>query len=151
MALLWRLYRAQHGPGLDGIGGLFSEGRWHARGERVVYFGSSAAIVVLERLAHTDPDLLPNDLRLGCFEFSRPASELKVENLVELPAGWTQDDSLTRSTGKLWRSKQPTCVLLVPSAILPEETNIVLNPLHADAKHLRLVREREFQFDTRLV
>jgi hypothetical protein len=62
---LWRLYRAQHGPGLDGSAGLFADGRWHARGERVVYFGGSAAIVVLERLAHTDPDLLPRRSRTG--------------------------------------------------------------------------------------
>ena len=69
MPQLWRLYRAEYGPGLDGTGGTFADGRWHTRGARVVYFGASAAIVVLERLAHTDPDLLPTDLRLACFEF----------------------------------------------------------------------------------
>ena len=62
MPPLWRLYRTPHGPGLDGIGGIFAGGRWHTLGERVVYFGGSAAIVVLERLAHTDPDLVPDDL-----------------------------------------------------------------------------------------
>src|SRR5215831_6694883 len=62
MPQLWRLYRAAYGPGLDGIGGTFADGRWHTRGARVVYFGATAAIVVLERLAHTDADLLPADL-----------------------------------------------------------------------------------------
>jgi RES domain-containing protein len=148
MRALWRLYRAQHGPGLDGLGGLFSDGRWHLRGRRVVYFGASAAIVVLERLAHTDPDLLPTDLRLGYFEFSEAVSEVKVE---ELPGDWLRDENATRRRGEDWRSGNSSCLLMVPSAILPEESNFVFNPLHHEAKHLRLIRERAFQFDPRLI
>ena len=85
MPSLWRLYRARHGPGLDGLGGLFAAGRWHSLRERVVYFGGSAAIVVLERLAHTDPGLLPNDLQLARFEFPEPVLETKAEELAPLP------------------------------------------------------------------
>jgi RES domain-containing protein len=146
MPSLWRLYRARHGPGLDGIGGLLADGRWHTRGERVVYFGGSAAIVVLERLAHTDPDLLPNDLQLARFEYSEPAVEL-----TPLPANWNQDENLTRKIGAQWRHQGSSCLLAVPSAILPEEFNFVLNPEHPDAKRLRLVRTRLFTFDPRLI
>ena len=78
-------------------------GRWHTLGERVVYFGGSAAIVVLERLAHTDPDLLPNDLQLARFEFSAPIMETKVEELAALPANWTQAENITRQIGGQWR------------------------------------------------
>ena len=66
--LLWRLYRQAHGPGLDGAGGLHAAGRWHELGSPVVYFGASAAIVVLEKLAHINPDALPTDLILTRFE-----------------------------------------------------------------------------------
>jgi RES domain-containing protein len=149
MPALWRLYRAQHGPGLDGVGGMFSDGRWHSRGERITYFGSTAAIVVLERLAHTDPDLLPVDLRLGYFEFSDAA--IQAETIPTLPEGWIWQENLTRLTGDRWRRQGSFCLLSVPSAILPEESNYVFNPLHPDAKHLRLIRERPFQFDSRLI
>jgi RES domain-containing protein len=151
MQALWRLYRAQHGPGLDGAGGLFSEGRWHSRGERVVYFGASAAIVVLERLAHIDPDLLPSDLSLGYFEFSGEISALDVGNLLVLPDDWVCSEALTRGAGKSWRLQGTSCLLKVPSAILPEETNFVLDPRHPEAKDVRLVKERAFQFDPRLI
>jgi RES domain-containing protein len=151
MPALWRLYRAQYGPGLDGIGGTFADGRWHNRGELVVYFGGSAAIVVLERLAHTDPDLLPDDLRLALYEFSEPVSASQIEEYGELPSDWTRDENLTRAIGRRWRQQSTTCVLGVPSAILPEEFNFVLNPQHPDSKHLRLVRERGFSFDARLI
>lgn len=120
-------------------------------GERVVYFGGSAAIVVLERLAHTDPDLLPDDLQLARFEFSEPVSETKVEELTPLPANWIQDESATRRIGGRWRKQGSSCLLAVPSAILPEEHNFVLNPEHPDANLLRLVHERHFAFDPRLI
>lgn len=151
MPSLWRLYRTPHGPGLDGLGGLFAAGRWHALGERVVYFGGSAAIVVLERLAHTDPDLLPNDLQLARFEFSEPVLETKVEDFARLPAMWNRDENATRQIGRRWRQQGSSCLLAVPSAILTEESNFVLNPEHPDAQRLRLVRERQFTFDPRLI
>jgi len=151
MTALWRLYRAQHGPGLDGIGGTFADGRWHTRGERVVYFGASPAIVVLERLAHADPDLLPDDLRLAEFAFDKPPSQSNVADYGSLPSTWTRDQKATRLLGARWRKYGSTCLLLVPSAILPEESNIVFNPQHPDSTRLILVRERPFAFDRRLI
>jgi len=146
MPSLWRLYRARHGPGLDGSGGLFADGRWHKQGERVVYFGGSPAIVVLERLAHTDADLLPNDLRLARFEFSEPVLVTKVEDFASLPARWDKDENVTRKIGSQWRQQGASCLLSVPSAILPEGRNFVLNPEHSDSQRLRLVHQRPFAF-----
>ena len=151
MLQLWRLYRALHGPGLDGIGGTFAEGRWHSQGARVVYFGASAAIVVLERLAHTDPDLLPNDLLLGRFELPGETESPEVATLGAPPNGWIQNESWSRNTGDLWLRARSTCLLAVPSVILPEEGNYVFNPLHPEARSLRLIRERPFSFDPRLI
>jgi RES domain-containing protein len=151
MPRLWRLYRAEHGPGLDGIGGTFADGRWHTRGERVVYFGATAAIVVLERLAYTDPDLLPTDLRLACFELAETASAIKVQNISPLSENWMGDEKATRRIGGQWWRARSSPLLLVPSVILPEESNYVLNALHAEAKSLRLIRERSFTFDPRLL
>jgi RES domain-containing protein len=148
---LWRLYRPQHGPGLDGSGGLFADGRWHARGERVVYFGGSAAIVVLERLAHTDPDLLPADLELARLEFSGPVTPARVEEFAALPPHWTRDEIATQRIGSQWRQTGAACLLQVPSAILPEESNYVFNPLHPHASRLRLAARRRFHFDPRLI
>jgi len=151
MPLLWRLYRAAHGTGLDGSGGMFAEGRWHSRGDLVVYFGGSAAITVLERLAHTDPDLLPDDLELGVFELPDQVARAALDEFGGLPAGWQRDEPATRQIGARWREQGTSCVLAVPSAILPEEFNFVFNPKHSDAQRLRLVRKRPFEFDTRLI
>lgn len=151
MPALWRLYRARYGPGLDGLGGTLAGGRWHHRGERIVYFGSSAAIVILERLAHTDPDLLPEDLVLARFETPSTVSETRVEDVSSLPANWTHAEAKTRGIGTKWLRSASSCLLAVPSAIVPEESNFVLNAQHPDASLLKLVRERRFAFDSRLL
>ena len=151
MPRMWRLYRAAYGPGLDGIGGVFAEGRWHERGARVVYFGASAAIVVLEALAHTDPDLLPDDLQLAYFEFPKVTHGITAGEIAALPVNWIQDETATRRIGARWWAGLLSALLIVPSAIVPEEANYVLNPAHPDAQSLQLVRERPFTFDTRLI
>lgn len=151
MPRLWRLYRAEYGPGLDGTGSTFADGRWHTRGARVVYFGATAAIVVLERLAHTDPDLLPIDLQLSCFEFPATLSATRVEDVSALPENWVRDANATRRLGGQWCHDRSSALLLVPSAILPEESNYVLNAQHPDANSLQLIRERPFTFDPRLI
>jgi RES domain-containing protein len=151
MLRLWRLYRAAHGPGLDGIGGTFASGRWHLQGLRVVYFGATPAIVVLERLAHTDPDLLPVDLRLGCFEFQTSVHTETVEERTQLPGNWVFDERATRKAGTGWLRKNSSCLLKVPSALLPEESNYLFNPQHPDAQHFQRLSERPFAFDARLL
>ncbi len=151
MLQLWRLYRAAHGPGLDGIGGTIANGRWHAQGKRVVYFGATPAIVALEKLAHINPDLLPGDLRLGCFGFGKAVHPAKIEDRSPLPENWIGNESATQKLGTDWLRAGSGCVLKVPSVLLPEETNYVFNPQHEDAQHLHCVSERAFSFDARLI
>jgi len=143
---LWRLYREAHGPGLDGIGGLHAAGRWHEIGSRVVYFGAGAAIVVLEKLAHLDPAILPADLILARFE-----ADLSIEDVSDAEVGDVWDLAQTRQRGEAFLKAQTSCVLRVPSAVVPEEHNLVFNPLHPEASSVQLVYSRRFSFDGRLL
>ena len=133
-------------PGLDGAGGLHAAGRWHLQGSRVVYFGASPAIVVLDRLAHIDAGLLPADLILA-----RYVGELSVADLKPGEVGNINDLQQTRARGDAFLKARMACVLRVPSIIVPEACNLVLNPLHPDAVKLRLVDARDFTFDGRLL
>ena len=141
---LWRLYREAHGPGLDGAGGLYAAGRWHELGSPVVYFGASPAIVILEKLAHVDPDVLPSDLILARFE-----GDISVEHLTDFDD--LQDLEQTRARGEKFLKARRTCVLRVPSIVVSEEYNLVFNPLHPDASRLGLMSSRPFSFDGRLL
>lgn len=143
---LWRLYREAHGPGLDGIGGLHAAGRWHELGRRVVYFGATAAIVVLEKLAHIDPAVLPADLVLARFE-----GDVSVEDVLTGEADDINDITQTRARGERFFEEQKACVLRVRSVVVPEEYNYMLNPLHPEAADIQVVEFRHFTFDGRLL
>ena len=133
-------------PGLDGAGGLHAAGRWHLQGSRVIYFGASAAIVVLERLAHIDAGLLPADLILARYD-----GDVSVADLAPGEVGNIDDPQQTRARGNAFLKAGTACVLRVPSVIVPEACNLVVNPLHPDAVNLRLVQSRDFTFDGRLL
>jgi RES domain-containing protein len=147
---LWRIYREAFGPSLDGEGALYAPGRWNSQGNRAVYFGGTAAIVVLEKLVHLDPVNIESDLMLGQFE-----ADLAVEDVwpagVDLWENGLADEAWTRSSGDAWLAGKSSALLRVPSAIIPEEFNYVFNPKHPDADKLKKISERPFNFDGRLL
>jgi RES domain-containing protein len=142
---LWRLYRKAHGPGLDGRGGLHAPGRWHELGSLVVYFGATPAIAVLEKLAHVDAAFLPDDLMLACYQ-----ADLGEELAAPLAAAHLHNLALTRKQGAAFLRRAASSVLRVPSVVLPEESNLLLNPLHPESRRIKLKVERAFRFDQRL-
>ena len=143
---LWRIYRAIHGPGLDGVGGLFASGRWSERGHRVVYFNDTPSLAVLEKLVRLDPEFIGDDCLLGAFEINVDIAFM--ENLIQLPLDWTSGDPTeTAACGVRWLTSGSEALLSVPSAIVPEQRNFLLNPVHRDAAKLRPKQERPFRFD----
>lgn len=149
---VWRLCREAYAEDpLGGRGGLFVSGRWHSRGRRVVYTAGSLALAALELLVHVDADLLPSDLvRL---EIDVP-DDLGVSRIGvdELPKSWRAypAPAALRKCGDRWLREASTPVLEVPSAVVPEESNWVLNPEHADARRIRVASIRAFTLDPRL-
>lgn len=147
---LWRLARWPH-RALDGEGGRLFDGRWHTRGRPVVYAASHLSLAALELLAHLDPDTVPGDLH--ALEIGLPDA-LPVETVTPeaLPPGWHEAGStLCRPVGDNWLAAARTVALRVPSAIVPEEWNYILNPAHPDAGRLVVTRQRRFAFDTRVL
>ena len=100
--------------------------------------------MVLEKLAHINPDALPTDLILTRFE-----ADTSVEELTDFHG--LDDLTQTRPRGEQFLKANDACVLRVPSIVLPEEHNLVFNPLHPDASKLQPVHHRSFSFDGRLL
>jgi RES domain-containing protein len=103
-------------------------------------------------LVHCDVDLLPADL-LAIEIFVPKSVKLFELSVSELPRTWRKypaPASLQR-IGNAWLDRAGGCVLRVPSAIIPTESNFLINPKHPDLKKLRVVRRFDFRFDSRLV
>ncbi|MBV9301484.1 MAG: RES family NAD+ phosphorylase [Acidobacteriaceae bacterium] len=143
--ILWRISRHRD---LGGTGGLRSPGRWHHAGQPIVYLAESAAGALLEVCVHTSANDVPPDFTL--LKIEAPEVQVQAIKCDGLPAGWQSQLELTRDLGTAWLQKKDTALLRVPSAIVPETVNFLLNPTHPDAKKFRIVEALLYPFDVRL-
>ena len=147
---VFRVARALFAP-LDGEGARLAGGRWNSPGTAVVYTGTSRSITVLETLAHADPDLLPDDLTI--FEVDVPdALSAERIDVTSLPDDWrTPGHVRCVEIGDEWLQRGGSAILHVPSAIIPEEWNVLIASRHRDAARVRVVADAPFRFDPRLL
>jgi RES domain-containing protein len=126
-------------------------GRWNRRGTRVVYTSSSLSLAALETLAHFDEEEAPDTLMAIPADMPDDVPITRIK-LSELVANWraTPPPESLAETGTRWAVARHSLVLAVPSAIIPEDLNYLLNPLHAQFKRIRVGRPKPFSFDPRL-
>jgi RES domain-containing protein len=118
----------------------------------VTYASESLALAGLEVLVHCDLDLLPADLM--AIEIFIPKTVKYAElSLADLPRTWQKypAPAALQRLGNAWLDGARGCVLRVPSAIIPTESNFLINPRHPDLKKLSVTRKFDFRFDSRLV
>jgi RES domain-containing protein len=149
---LWRVCQRRYAAEpLSGRGGLEVGGRWHLRGSRVVYTSATLSLAVLEILAQVDLDLVPGDMVQLRIE---APDDLRVERmeLAGLPEDWRSypaPPSLAE-VGTEWLKRQESAILSVPSALIPEERNYLINPEQVEAPRIRVASVRELRLDPRL-
>ena len=148
MPLLWRIsnYRS-----LSGDGGLHFSARWHSAGRRVVYLAESPAGAMIEVLVHLELDETDWPRAYHLMQVEYPA-DLRVEPFKPSPAkSWRTSLVATRKLGDEWLQSGRSALARVPSAILPETWNVLLNPDHRDAKRVRILRTIRAEYDPRLL
>lgn len=145
-----RLCRAAH-RALDGEGASLAGGRWNTPGRPAVYTSLHLSLAALEYLTHLEVRRAPPDLVAFTIEIpDRPVSSLDP---AALPADWNSraDHPWCAAYGDDWIAEGRTLSLRVPSAIIPEEHNLILNPAHPDFAAITIAAERPFSFDPRLL
>jgi RES domain-containing protein len=134
-----------------GEGARIAGGRWNPKGVPVVYTASSLSLAALELLVHTDADLLPDDLQYFAVDIPDDIA-ISTVAIDSLPSNWRAYPApeALQNIGAEWIAKGRSAVLSVSSAVIPEENNYLLNPLHADFSRIRWEKPKPFYFDTRL-
>jgi len=147
--VLWRVSNYQT---LDGIGGLYVSGRWHTRGHPVIYCTLNPATALLETLVHLEIDSEDRPERFQVLRIEGPDS-LSIEKLdVDyLSSSWGEDVGATQAIGDRWLSEGRSLLLQVPSVLVPETWNVLVNPRHAEASFLKITMTYEHPFDARLL
>ena len=138
---------------LAGLGGEKSSARWHwaAGGKRIVYLAEHPALSLLEIIANLKgkPKLFPDTYKLMKLRIADGVSAAPL-SLDSLPSDWPEKLEETRSLGDAWLADKQSCLLTVPSAVCPEATNYLFNPLHADAGGVSIEWSRRLRYDKRL-
>lgn len=154
---LWRIatdtknYKAND---LSGAGAEKTGGRWNRAGRPVVYASSTIALACLETVVHLNAAGLPLNRFLVRIDVPDGVWAARQIRLAEdIPVGWNTvpEGKVSLDIGDAWLSVLNSAVLVVPSAIVPEEFNVLLNPKHPDAKKISAMKVRAWFYDGRLV
>lgn len=146
----YRIVQPRHAAAaLSGEGARLYGGRWNLPGWRCVYAAESRALAVLELLVHLTGRSRGLTYRLLTLEMP----ETVVATPTSFPAGWEASPAggPSQAFGTEWLRGGKCSALRVPSVLIPEESNVLLNPDAAGFGEVRVISERDFQLDLRLM
>ena len=151
MITVWRIVSAHYkDKAYTGDGARIHGGRWNSKGVAVVYVAGSLALASIEMIVNLPaPKLLQKYVRISAQISSDLVSDLSE---ADLPEDWNSRpiSPSTRAIGDLWVKKQSSAVLRVPSIVVPDEYNYLLNPAHADFAKIEIGKPIIYYFDPRL-
>ena len=133
-------------PIYSGDGAALQEGRWHRKGQDVIYASGSYSTAMLEKLVSFNGTLPPNQHFIEIIIPARTSYEIVSKD--SLPS-WTNAGK-ARVFGAKWFQDKRSAILIVPSFVAREETNVLINSHHADAKGIRPGLEKPVWWDARL-
>lgn len=153
---VWRIATEtrDYGPDdLSGMGAFHGGGRWNSQGRAVVYTASSIALATLEVIAHLERDEIPQNRFLVEIDVPDAVWQRRLQRVAaELPPTWSAIPA-GRTCAKLgddWLDSQASCLMCVPSVIVPEELNVLIHPAHPDTAKLAVRVLRPINLHTAL-
>lgn len=148
---LWRITTKKWALDTLCDGARVNGGRWNPIGYPVMYAGTTIEICALEKFVHIAGAGHP-PLVLVCVQMPDDAAFYTQPSLAELPVDWSDlpASAGAQEFGRRWLESAHQLVMLVPSAIIPESLNAVINPGHPAYSRVTLEVVREFSFDGRM-
>lgn len=138
---------------LSGIGASMTEGyRWNSLNTKIVYTADSRALATLEVSVHLDlSEDLPSDRFYVEIEIPDDITIQEVK-LADLPEDWNSKPPIltTQIIGDDFVYYNDSAILKVPSSIVPQEFNYLINPNHPDASKIKVISSTKMAFDSRL-
>lgn len=154
--IVWRIAAdtaAYPADDLSGDGAKATGGRWNEKDHAVVYSSATRALACLETIVHLNAGGLP--LNRYLVEVTIPDAvwtAAQREDQASLPVGWDAEPASRSSIafGTHWIVSTRSALLALPSVIIPEEFNVLINPAHRDAASITCRKIRKWLYDPRL-
>lgn len=147
----WRIVmEEQSATAFNGEGARLFGGRWNSAGVSVVYAAEHLSLAALETRVHIDQIRMKK--RYVGFGIAFNDSLVKTLHVSDLPKDWRQEPPhpSLQVIGDRWVKSGDSVILAVPSVIIPQELNLLINPLHPDFKKIVIGKPNAFIFDPRL-
>jgi RES domain-containing protein len=148
---LWRIADTAWATDLSGEGARRFGGRWNPIGVAVVYAATTPELSAMEKLVHLSRSTKHPAMTLVAIDVPDDAGVFQP-GLDALPARWNDQTNFQacQQFGNDWIRRGSDLCMLVPSIIVPESRNAVLNIAHPRFGEVTATAIRAFQFDTRL-
>jgi len=148
--ILYRITNAIYANDLSGFGARLYGGRWNSIGRNALYLASSRSLAVLESLAHIVSTNVPDNIVLLTIEV--PDDYITVD-IASLPGNWKEfpEPNILQQIGNSFLQRNENLLLKVPSVLVPDEFNYIMNPFNSNASKVRVISSSPFVFDDRLV
>lgn len=145
--IMYRASATKYADDLSGEGARLFGGRWNSPGIAGLYTSQFISLCILEIIVRTDMHYLPVDYKLISLEI--PDEFISEIQLKKLKANWTHHLQYTQWIGEEFLKSNQSLALQVPSAIVPQEHNFLVNPNHKNFKRLKIISIEPLEFDKR--
>jgi RES domain-containing protein len=134
---------------LSGNGAALYGSRWNSKGNSLLYTSGFIALSILESLVHLKRKEIPPSQYLLHIEFpdENPIAEISYKRIKK---HWNEEPEYTQWLGDQFLRNNHSLVMKVPSVIVPQESNFLLNPLHPKFKNVKIINSELLQLDKRL-
>lgn len=152
MKKTWRLVKEKYkDAAFEGESARRYGGRWNHTGTAVFYLSESLSLAALETFVHLGKAARNIAFVAFCVEIPEYL-EISVISKSQLPSNWRSEPppDETKRIGTDWVAEGKTAILRVPSAIIPLESNFVINPAHRYFRRLLIGKAENFYFDPRM-
>lgn len=145
------VFRIVHKRYADSLFASGLEGRWNSEGKKVLYTAESISLAYLETLAHRKGLGFNKDFKIMIIKIP-DAVDFQIVSSSELTKHWRdfRNYSACQKIGDIWFENGEELGLKVPSAVVPENYNVVINTFHPDFKKVKLIDVLDFEPDERL-
>lgn len=147
--IIYRLTTSEFADDLSGEGARIYGGRWNPAGVAALYISEFISLSILEILVRANKFTSPKTYTLLSIQI--PETSVIAIDVKKLKNGWQHHLEYTRSIGEDFLKMKQELALKVPSAIVPQEHNFLINPLHPDFKKVKLVGNELLELDKRLL
>ena len=149
---IYRVTKKEFVKDLSGEGARLYGGRWNKKGHPMLYFSQHLSLCVLEMLTRIDFEFLSDDYAFIEVEI---ADKLIIpsERITSISKNWRADPPTfaTQEFGSKWLASEANFALSVPSAVLPNELNVLVNPNHKLISKLKITNSGKLDLDPRVV